>query len=85
MNTKINEVIEMLRPNAEYTISNGDFTTLQFFDDNTLTIDEFNDGISKYDALIAKEQQDTINKRDAALTKLAALGLNTDDLAALGF
>ena len=84
MDITINEVIHMLRPNAEYTIKNRDFSTLEFFDDTVLTQAEFEAGFAKYEALKAEQEAKAEADKTAAQAKLAALGLTADDLKALG-
>ena len=76
MDITINEVIHMLRPNAEYTIRNRDFTTLQFFDDTVLTQAEYKAGLAKYQALKIEQESAAAAAKAALLTKL---GITEDE------
>lgn len=56
-------------------------TIRQYTDAEIVELEKARDEMNQYYA----EQQEIANKRNAALGKLAALGLDEDDLKALGF
>jgi hypothetical protein len=78
------EVLEMLIPSGGWEIKGNDFDGITFLECEPITKEEFEAGFKKVDAWKAKQQSDAQTKRELALAKLAALGLNTDDLKALG-
>ena len=79
------DVLKMLRPNGGWIITEDDYDSIQFIHAEPLTRAEFEAGFSQYDAWKAEQDAAKIAKRDAAINKLNALGLTTDDLEALGF
>ena len=80
MDTKVNEIIEMLRPGAEYALSNRDFSTVKFFDNTVLSQAEFDAGFAQYDTW--KAEQDATKATDKAAL-LARLGITADELKTL--
>ena len=77
------KAIQFIRPNAEF-ILNGD--DLQWLDKNQKepTVDEIEAGWTAYLADVENKKQEIASKKAAAEAKLAALGLDKDDLKALG-
>lgn len=77
------KAIQFIRPNAEF-ILNGD--DLQWLDKEQKepTADEIKAGWTAYLADVENKKQESANKKAAAEAKLAALGLDVDDLKALG-
>ena len=81
---KGSEVLAMLLPNKGWAISGDDYDSIQWLECDPITKAEFDAGFAKYDAFVAKQEADAIAAKEAAQAKLAALGLTTDDLKALG-
>jgi hypothetical protein len=79
------QVLEMLLPNGGWIISGNDFDGITWVDDRPrCTKAEFEAGFAQYDAWKAEQDAQTLAKRAAAESKLAALGLTPDDIRALG-
>ena len=80
------EVLEMLIPTGGWIIYGDDFDSI-VYDDGVapITKKQFDEGFAKVDAL--KEQQiiEAQIAKEAAIAKLAALGLDLEDLKSLGF
>jgi hypothetical protein len=78
------EVLTMLCPEKEWTITADDFDSIQWIKGEPITKAQFEAGFTQYDAW--KAEQDTKAQADktAAQAKLEALGLTADDLKALG-
>jgi hypothetical protein len=87
MNEKeLNKAIKYLRPNAEFSFHNADYSTIKWdvLEGDAPTWAEIE---AAHLAVKAAEEASILEaqeKREAALAKLAALGLDTDDLKALG-
>ena len=81
---KGSDVLAMLRPDGGWIIRDNDFNQIEWIDCEPVTKAEFDAGFAKYDAFIAKQEADAIAAKKAAEAKLAALGLTSDDLKALG-
>ena len=75
-------VIQFIRPNAQFTLS-GD--NLQWLDANQIqpTEAEIKAGQIAYEKSIASEAKAKAATKASALAKLAALGLSADEIAAL--
>jgi len=75
----IGQAIQSLRPNTEWTLNGNDVENIVWHTKNVepLTSAEVQN------ELIKLEQQEE-NKKEIAKNKLAALGLDSDDLKALG-
>ena len=80
----VSDVLWFLRPNGGWAIHGDDFNTLQFLECEPITKEEFEAAFAQVDALKAEQEADKQAKRQALLDKLAALGLTSDDLKALG-
>ena len=78
------EVLSMLCPNTEWVITEDDFNSIQWIKGDPITKAQFNAGFSKYDAWKAEQDAATVAAKESAQAKLAALGLTSDDLKALG-
>jgi hypothetical protein len=78
------EVLTMLCPNTEWVIYGDDFDSIQWIKGEPITKEQFEAGFVQFD--IWKAEQDAAKEasKAAAEAKLAALGLTTDDLKALG-
>lgn len=84
MQPKIHEVCRFLRPDGGWITNGDDFEGIVFLECEPFTKAEYEAAIPKV-AIELKEQADAIvAKKAAAEAKLAALGLTTDDLKALG-
>ena len=78
------EVLEMLIPNGGWYMASDTFESIQFIECQPITEAEFNAGFAQYDAWKAEQDANAAAAKAAAEAKLAALGLTTDDLKALG-
>jgi hypothetical protein len=79
------EVLEMLIPTGGWVIYGDDFNSIRY-DEDVIPVSEkdFNDGFAKYDSYKLQKDQSAITAKINAQSKLEALGLTLDDLAALG-
>jgi hypothetical protein len=77
------KAIQFIRPNAEFTLT-GD--VLEWFDTEQTepTNKEIEAGLTAYQLAKESESQTKAQAKATAEGKLAALGLTTDDLRALG-
>ena len=78
------EVLKMLCSTTEWVITGDDFHSIQWIKGEKITKAEFEAGFAKYDAWKIQNDADKAAAKEAAQAKLAALGLTTDDLKALG-
>jgi hypothetical protein len=78
------DVLEMLIPQGGWIFVGNDYEGIQFLECDPITEDEFKAGFAKYDAWKAKQDAEKEAAKEAAQAKLAALGLTTQDLKALG-
>ena len=78
------EVLSMLCPNTEWVITGNDFDSIQWIKGEPITKAQFTAGFAQYDDWKAEQKAKTETDKAALLAKLAALGLTTDDLKALG-
>lgn len=79
------DVLEMLCPAGGWTIVGNDFHNITWVDDRPrCTKAEFEAGFAQYDAWKSEKDAEAAAKKAAAEAKLAALGLTSDDLKALG-
>ena len=82
---KVNYVLSKLRPDGGYVIWNNDFNTIRWDEGVTpLTQKEFDNGLAQVDTWLAEEAEAKAQTKATAESKLAALGLTTDDLRVLG-
>lgn len=79
------EVMQFLRPNGGWVQTGGTYEGIEFIECEPFTKEEYEAAFDKYDSWKAKQEADAKAKKDAALAKLEALGLDVDDLKALGF
>jgi hypothetical protein len=77
------DVLAYYRPSG-WHIRNNDFNQITWCEAEPITFEEYEAGIELVKAQWAKEAADALAARTAAEAKLAALGLTTDDLKALG-
>jgi len=81
---EIYEVLAMLIPNGGYVAVGTEYEGIEFIDCEPITKKQFTDGFAQFEAYKAKQEADKLAAKTAAQAKLAALGLTTDDLKALG-
>ena len=74
----------MLIPQGGYTLTGEDFEGIEFLECEPITKAQFEAGFTQFDAWKAEQDAKAIAARETAQAKLAALGLTTDDLKALG-
>ena len=77
-------VLEFLIPSGNWILVGNEYEGITFTADETITKDQFEAGFAQYDAWKAEQDAQALAKRAAAESKLAALGLTSDDLKALG-
>jgi hypothetical protein len=78
------EVLRMLIPNGGYVLSGEEYEGLQFLECEPITKAQYEAGFAQYDAWKAEQEAAQTAAKAAAEAKLAALGLTSDDLKALG-
>ena len=82
--TRAADVLTFLVPDSKWYIYGNDYEGITFVNDIKVTKEEFEAGIAQYDAWKAEQEAAAQTAKEAAEAKLAALGLTTDDLKALG-
>ena len=80
----INEVLGFLIPNGGYVARGENYEGIEFLECEPITKAEFEAAFAQYDDWKAEQQAQAAAKKAAAEAKLAALGLDVDDLKALG-
>ena len=80
-----NQAIKNLRPSAEYVITDGDYSTVQWIvlDGEAPSQKELNDEIKKINAAMDKAEADKATAKASAQTKLAALGLTEEEITSI--
>jgi len=82
---KAGEVLGMLCSGIEFSIIGDNYEDINWFDkEPAITKKQYEDGFAQYDAWKAEQDAKAEADKAAAQAKLAALGLTTDDLKALG-
>ncbi len=81
---KAADVLSMLIPNGGWILTGGDYEGIEFLECEPITKAQFEAGFAQYDAWKAEQDAKAVTDKAAAQAKLAALGLTTDDLKALG-
>jgi hypothetical protein len=78
--------IQKLRPESEFSFVANDYSTIKWdvLEGEAPTIQEVEAAIIEIEKAEEKAKAEAQAKREAALAKLAALGLEPDDLKALG-
>ena len=79
MEFELNEAIAKLKPHAEYVLTNRDYSTIKW-----IVLDGDAPTQKEIDAAIKEIKNQKAQAKATAEGKLAALGLTTDDLRALG-
>lgn len=78
------DVLRYLIPNGGYVARGDEYEGIEFLECEPITKAEFEAGFAQVDAWKAKQEAAQATAKEAAQAKLAALGLTTDDLKALG-
>lgn len=78
------QVLAMLIPNGGYVQVGEDYEGIEFLECDPIAKEEFEAGFAKYDAWEKQQKEIEAQKKNAALSKLQDLGLDVDDLKALG-
>jgi hypothetical protein len=79
------EVLFMLCSDVEYTLSGENYEDIIWHSGSpAITKSQFEAGFAQYDDWKAEQVAQALAKKTAAEAKLAALGLEPDDLRALG-
>jgi hypothetical protein len=78
------DVLTMLIPQGGWIITGEDYEGIEFLECEPITKAQFTAGFAQYDAWKAEQDAAAVTAKAAAEAKLAALGLTTDDLKALG-
>ena len=84
--TDLVKAISYLKPTAEYSFQESDYSTIKWdvLEGDAPTLQELEEALLKVEEQEAKAEADKAAKKAAAEAKLAALGLDPDDLKALG-
>jgi len=77
------EVLNMLIPQGGWITSGNEYEGVQFIDCEPITKAEFEAGFAKVDQMKAEAEAKAQADKISAQSKLAALGLTTDEIAAL--
>jgi len=78
------EVLSMLIPKGGFIQIGDDYEGIQFIECEPITKEQYEAGFAQYDAWKAEQDAARAASKTAAESKLAALGLTTEDLRALG-
>lgn len=78
------EVLSYLIPDGGWIQLGEKYEEIQFISCEPITKAEFEAGFAQYDAWKAEQDAKVAADKEAAQAKLAALGLTSDDLKALG-
>ena len=80
------DAIRKLKPTSEFVFTDGDYSTIEWhvLEGDAPTQEELNVAIEQIKANDIAEEEAIIAAKQTAEAKLAALGLTTDDLKALG-
>jgi hypothetical protein len=79
------DVLGMLIPTGGWVIYGDDFSSIRYDEGvNPITKAAFDAGFAQFDAWKAEQDAAKVSAKETAESKLAALGLTSDDLKALG-
>ena len=86
MKDYLTQAIRLLKPNSEFSYSDGDYSTIKWIvlDGDAPTQKEIDAAIKEIKTEEAQAEATKATAKATAEGKLAALGLTTDDLRALG-
>lgn len=76
---ELSEIVSALRPGAEFVIRDNDISQIEWHSEGVAEVTQ-----AEIDAEVMRLAKASADRKAAALAKLDALGLTTDDLAALG-
>lgn len=81
----LTKAIHLLRPNSEFVFTDGDYSTIQWhkLEGDAPTQSEITAAIKTIETNQAKAETDKAQAKASAETKLAALGLTKDEVAAI--
>lgn len=81
------EAIRHIKPNAEFSLQDNDYSTIKWdvLEGEAPTLSELETAYQALKAAKAQAKAEAEAKRSAALAKLEVLGLDENDLKALGF
>jgi len=82
---KIADICQYLRPNGGWATNGYDYESISFIDCEPFTKSEYEAAIPLAQAALDQAKLDLEATKEAALAKLAALGLDLNDLKSLGF
>jgi hypothetical protein len=78
------DVLSMLIPTGGWVIVGDDFDSIRYDEGvSPITKKQFDDGFKAYDAWKQAQENNAIKAKEAALAKLATLGLTKEDITAL--
>lgn len=82
----LTKAIKLLKPTAEFSFQNGDYSTIKWdvLEGDAPSQAEIDAALEQVKADEAQAELDKAAKKAAAEAKLAAIGLDADDLRALG-
>jgi hypothetical protein len=78
------DVLRVLIPQGGWASSGDKYEDIEFLECDPITKAQFDAGVAQFDSLKAAENAKAEADKASAQAKLAALGLTTDDLKALG-
>lgn len=78
------DVLTFLIPNGGWTIAGDDYEGITFIECDPISKAQFDAGFVEYELLKAQQDAEIAAKKEATQAKLAALGLDADDLKVLG-
>lgn len=78
------EVLSYLRPDGGYICIGTNYAGIEFLDCEPFSEEEYDAAFAQYDAWKAEQDAEVTAKKTTAEAKLAALGLTSEDLKALG-
>lgn len=78
------EVLEMLAAEAEWVIIGDDFDSIEWIKGKPITKAQFEAGFDAYDNWKIQKDAEVAVKKLSTESKLAALGLDAEDLKVLG-
>jgi hypothetical protein len=81
---KAGDVLSFLLPEGGWVLRGEEYEAIEFLNCEPISKKEFEAGFAKYDAWKAEQDAVKTAAKAAAEAKLAALGLDADDLKALG-
>ena len=86
MNDYLTRAIRLLKPTAEFSIVDSDYSTIKWdvLEGDAPTLAEIKDAVKQVKANEAAEIKAKAAAKELAQSKLATLGLTVEDLSALG-